>query len=66
MEILLIVLVLLALGVLGISIKIWAKKNGEFSGTCAGQHAKEGENHVACGLCGQKTEECEKYLKSKN
>lgn len=59
MEILLIVFVLLALGIAGISIKIWSKKDGEFSGTCAGQHhAKMGENHVACGMCGQKTNEC--------
>ena len=39
--------------VLGISIKIWAKKDGEFSGTCASQNPylnQEGEN---CGFCGK-------------
>ena len=30
-----ITVVLLGLGVAGIAIKIWAKKDGEFAGTCA-------------------------------
>ena len=30
-------IVLLGLGVAGIAIKIWAKKDGEFAGTCASQ-----------------------------
>lgn len=50
-------LVLLALGVAGISIKIWAKKDGKFAGTCASQSPflnKEGE---ACGYCGRLPEE---------
>lgn len=48
-----IVLGLLALGVAGIAIKIWAKKDGKFAGTCASQNPflnKEGE---ACGMCGR-------------
>ena len=48
---------LLALGVLGIAIKIWAKKDGKFSGTCASQSPflnKEGE---ACGMCGKLPDE---------
>jgi hypothetical protein len=45
-------ILLLGLGVAGIAIKIWAKKDGEFSGTCASQSPylnKEGE---ACSFCG--------------
>jgi hypothetical protein len=37
MELLIITIVLLALAFAGIAIKIWAKKDGEFAGTCASQ-----------------------------
>lgn len=53
MKLLLLTLVLLGLAVAGIAIKIWAKKDGEFAGTCASQNPylnKEGE---ACGFCGK-------------
>jgi hypothetical protein len=53
MKIVLITIVLLLLGVAGIAIKLWAKKDGEFAGTCASQNPflnKEGE---ACGFCGK-------------
>jgi len=35
MELFLITLVLVGLAFAGIAIKIWAKKDGEFAGTCA-------------------------------
>jgi hypothetical protein len=45
----------------GIAIKIWAKKDGEFAGTCASQSPflnKEGE---PCGFCGASpAEKCKK------
>lgn len=53
MGILLLTLVLLLLAVAGIAIKLWAKKDGKFAGTCASQSPylnKEGE---ACGMCGK-------------
>ncbi len=53
MELLLLTIGLLALAFLGIAIKIWAKKDGKFAGTCASQSPflnKEGE---ACGYCGK-------------
>jgi len=53
MELFIITLVLLGLAFAGIAIKIWAKKGGEFAGTCASQSPflnKEGE---PCGLCGK-------------
>ncbi|HAT70089.1 MAG TPA: membrane or secreted protein, partial [Flavobacteriaceae bacterium] len=37
MKLILLTLVLLALAVAGIAIKIWAKKDGKFAGTCASQ-----------------------------
>lgn len=54
-------IVLLGLGVAGIAIKIWAKKDGKFAGTCASQSPylnKEGE---ACSFCGALPEDkCQK------
>ena len=43
---------LVGIGFAGIAVKIWAKKDGEFSGTCASNSPflnKEGE---ACSFCG--------------
>ena len=53
MKIVLITIVLLLLAVAGIAIKLWAKKDGKFAGTCASQSSylnKEGES---CGFCGK-------------
>lgn len=55
---------LLAIGFAGIAIKIWAKKDGAFSGTCASQSPflnKEGE---ACGMCGKlpSEQDCKKEI----
>lgn len=59
MEVFLLALVLIGLGFAGIAIKIWAKKDGEFSGTCASNSPflnKEGE---ACSFCGaQPNQQC--------
>lgn len=57
MELILITIVLLAIAFAGIAIKIWAKKDGEFAGTCASQSPflnKEGE---ACSFCGKMPDE---------
>ena len=53
MKLLLITLALLGLGIAGISLKIWAKKNGEFSGTCASQNPMLNTEGEACGFCGK-------------
>ena len=53
MKLALLTIALLALAFAGIAIKIWAKKDGKFAGTCASQSPflnKEGE---ACGFCGK-------------
>ena len=57
MKLILIAIALLALAFAGIAIKIWAKKDGKFAGTCASQSPflnKEGES---CSLCGASPEE---------
>ena len=59
MKLLFISLILLGLAVAGIAIKIWAKKDGKFAGTCASQSPflnKEGE---ACSMCVKLPEEAE-------
>jgi len=57
MKIILITIVLLLIAVAGIAIKLWAKKDGKFAGTCASQSPylnKEGES---CGFCGKPPEQ---------
>ena len=59
MKLIFITVALLAFGVLGICIKIWAKKDGKFAGTCASQNPflnKEGES---CGFCGKTPDQFE-------
>ncbi|GGW72289.1 hypothetical protein DFQ11_10144 [Winogradskyella epiphytica] len=57
MKLLLLTLGLLALGVAGITIKIWAKKDGKFAGTCASQNPMLNKDGEACGFCGKSPEE---------
>lgn len=57
MKLFLITLVLLALAFAGIAIKIWAKKDGEFAGTCASQNPMLNENGEACGFCGKSADQ---------
>ena len=57
MKIFIITIVMMMFVFLAIGIKIILKKDGEFSGTCAGQSPflnKEGET---CGYCGKTAEE---------
>ena len=59
MELVLITIGLLLLAFGSIAIKLWAKKDGEFAGTCASQNPflnKEGES---CSYCGKMPEFCE-------
>ena len=50
---------LLALAFAGIAIKIWGKKDGKFSGTCASQNANFNDSGEPCGFCGKMPEDCE-------
>jgi hypothetical protein len=53
MELFLLTLLLLGLAFAGIAIKIWAKKDGKFAGTCASQNPYLNQNGEACGFCGK-------------
>ena len=53
MELFIITLVLLLLAVAGIAIKLWAKKDGKFAGTCASQSPFLNKDGEACGMCGK-------------
>lgn len=44
---------ILALAFAGIAIKIWAKKDGKFSGTCASQNPVLNKDGEACSFCGK-------------
>lgn len=57
MVLFLITLALLAVAVAGISIKIWAKKDGEFAGTCASQNPMLNKDGETCGFCGKTSEQ---------
>jgi len=57
MGLVLITIGLLAVAFAGIAIKIWAKKGGEFAGTCASNNPLLQEEGAACGLCGARPEE---------
>ena len=59
MKLILITIGLLALGVAGIAIKIWAKKDGKFAGTCASQNPHLNKEGGACGYCGRLPDQCE-------
>jgi|TARA_B100000767_G_scaffold30596_1_gene26287 hypothetical protein len=59
MALLLITLGLLGIAVAGISIKIWAKKDGKFAGTCASQNPMLNKNEEVCGFCGKTSEQYE-------
>ena len=53
MEILLLSIVLIGLAFIGISIKLFVKKDGEFSGTCASQSPFLYNSNEPCGVCGK-------------
>lgn len=57
MKLVLVTVFLLAIAFAGIAIKLWAKKDGKFAGTCASQSPylnKEGES---CSLCGKTSDQ---------
>lgn len=51
MKLILITIGLLAFAFAGLAIKIWAKKDGQFDGTCAGSNVKLRAKGITCG-CG--------------
>jgi len=59
MKLLILTIVLLAIAFAGIAIKIWAKKDGEFAGTCASQSPFLNKGGEPCGFCGKMPDETE-------
>lgn len=57
MKLVLLTIGLLAVAVGGIAIKLWAKKDGEFAGTCASQSPFLNQDGEACGMCGKLPDE---------
>ncbi len=57
MKLALLTIGLLALAVAGIAIKIWAKKGGEFAGTCASNNPLLQDEGAGCSICGARPEE---------
>ncbi len=57
MKLVLLTIGLLALAFAGIAIKIWAKKDGKFAGTCASQSPFLNQTGEACGFCGKLPDE---------
>ena len=53
MKLILITIGILALAVAGIAIKLWAKKDGKFAGTCASQSPFLNKDGESCSLCGK-------------
>ena len=53
MKLFLLSVLLIGIAFAGIAIKIWAKKDGEFAGTCASQSPFLNKDGEPCGLCGK-------------
>lgn len=57
MKLLFITIAILGVGIAGIAIKIWGKKDGKFAGTCASQNPHLNKSGEPCGYCGKMPEE---------
>ncbi|MDP3352387.1 MAG: membrane or secreted protein [Flavobacteriaceae bacterium] len=65
MKLFIISIILLGIGFAGIAMKIWAKKDGKFGGTCASQSPFLNKDGEACGFCGKLPEQCENNSENK-
>lgn len=59
MKLILLTIGILAICILGMAIKIWAKKDGKFAGTCASQNPHLNKTGEPCGFCGKMPDEAE-------
>lgn len=57
LKLFLIVFVLLGIGFIGLAIKIWAKTDGKFDGTCASQNPTINPEGDSCSFCGREPDE---------
>ena len=53
MKLVFITIGLLSLGIAGLAIKLWLKKEGKFAGTCASQNSHLNKEGESCGYCGK-------------
>ncbi|MAY84028.1 MAG: membrane or secreted protein [Flavobacteriales bacterium] len=61
MKVALLAIGLLAIGFMGIAVKILLKKNGKFAGTCASNNPMLNEDGAPCSFCGaMPDEQCQK------
>ncbi len=61
MKVILLAIGLLAIGFMGIAVKILLKKNGKFAGTCASNNPMLNEDGAPCSFCGaMPDEQCQK------
>lgn len=67
MTVFLLAFVLLGIGFAGIAVKIWAKEDGEFAGTCASNSPFLNEEGKPCSFCGaQPDEKCKSDAPNKS
>ncbi|WP_372793066.1 membrane or secreted protein [Lutibacter sp.] len=59
MKLVFITIGLLGIGIAGLAIKLWAKKDGKFAGTCASQNPHLNKTGEPCGFCGKPADLCE-------
>ena len=57
LKLFLVVAGLLGLGILGMAVKIWGKKDGEFAGTCASNSPFLNKEDEVCSFCGKMPDE---------
>ena len=57
LKLMLIVMAMLAIGGLGMAVKIWGKKGGEFNGTCASNSPFLNKDDEPCQFCGAAPDE---------
>ena len=56
---------LLSIGLLGMAVKIWSKKDGEFAGTCASNNPYLNPEGDSCAICGaEPNEQCQSTIES--
>lgn len=61
MKLILLTIGLLAIGFMGIAVKILLKKDGKFAGTCASNNPLINEEGAPCSFCGaMPDEQCQK------
>lgn len=58
MKLILVTIIFLMISVAGIAIKIWAKKDGKFAGTCASQNPHLNKSGESCAYCGKAPDLC--------